>query len=230
MEPACWVTISMPRYMGVSCELESRPSTDGPIFDYLLGIGYLVGAQMKNLSVKQQLFLSNYLGDDPDMHGNATKSYMAAYGANARSAGPAGKRLLKNVHICTAIAAFQAELQEKMKITAESVLADSTRLRDIAFGDHPFIVQQTITKKDDDGNEYIEIVDVFLRRFQPQAVAKAIELMGKNCVVQAFIEKQEVSHVHYLEERLNERTKKVTAAAEARRLRLAGGTDVKATR
>jgi hypothetical protein len=33
------------------------------------------------------------------------------------------------------IAAFQAELQEQMEITAESVLQDSIRLRDIAFGD-----------------------------------------------------------------------------------------------
>ena len=181
---------------------------------------------MKGLTVKQQKFLSHYLGDDPALHGNATKSYMAAYGANARSAGTAAPRLLENVVIQSHIVAFQAELQEKMKITAESVLQDSSRLRDIAFGDIPHIMQQVIKKTDADGNEYLEVADIFVRKFNAQAAAKAIELMGKNCVVQAFLEKVDVSHTHILEERLNERTKKVTAAAEARKLRLAGGTDV----
>ena len=53
-----------------------------------------------------------------------------------------------------------------------------------------------------------------------QAVGKALELLGRNCVVGAFIERIDVSHTHRLVETLNERTKKVTAAAEARRLRL----------
>jgi hypothetical protein len=44
--------------------------------------------------------------------------------------------------------------------------------------------------------------------------------MGRNCVVQAFQESVEISHTHRLEELLNARTKKVAAAAKARRLRL----------
>ena len=177
------------------------------------------------LTIKQQRFLELYLGDDPDLHGNATKAYQAAYGCTTRAAGASGDRLLKNAVIAKEIDAFQQKLQEKMEITAESVLQDSVRLRDLAFGDTPFIVQEILKKKDPEGNEYVEVVDVFIRRFNPQAVGKAIELLARNCVVGAFVEKVEVSHVHILEERLNARTKLVTAAAEARKLRLAGGTD-----
>ena len=184
-----------------------------------------MGSIVKKLSVKQQAFLSHYLGDDPELHGNATKSYMAAYRASARSAGTAGERLLKNVVIMSQIAAFQAELQEKMKITAQSVLEDAVRFRDIAFGDVGAVEEKLVENKET-GEWYVQVYHV--RRFNPQAVGKAIELMGRNCVVQAFLDKVDVSHTHILEERLNERTKKVTAAAEARRLRLAGGTDVEA--
>ena len=182
---------------------------------------------MKELSVKQQKFLSYYLGDDQEMHGNATKSYMAAYHASARSAGVAGRRLLQNVVIKSQIAAFQAELQEKMKITAESVLKDAVRFRDIAFGDVGSVEEKLVEDKET-GEWHVQVFS--LRRFNAQAVGKAIELMGRNCVVQAFLERVDISHTHILEERLNERTKKVTAAAEARRLRLAGGTDVEGAR
>lgn len=196
--------------------------------DCLLVLSGLVGIVVKKLSIKQQKFLLNYLGDDQGLHGNATKSYMAAYGATAASAKTAGKRLLTNVHILSEIATFQSELKEKTKISAESLLVDSIRMRDIAFGDRSYTERHSLIRKDPDGVEYVEVVDVEVKRMNPQMLGKALELMGRNCVVQAFIEKIDVSHTHILEQTLNERTKKVTAAAEARRLRLAGGTDVAA--
>jgi phage terminase small subunit len=183
---------------------------------------------VKALSVKQQKFLSFYLGDDQECHGNATKSYMAAYGGAARSAKVSGKRLLTNANILSQIDAFKIEIQKKTKISAESLLVDSVRMRDIAFGDRSFNVQQILIKKDAKGDEYAEVVDVAVKRLNPQMLGKALELMGRNCVVQAFLEKIDVSHTHVLVDKLNERTKKVTAAAEARKLRLAGGTDVEA--
>ena len=179
------------------------------------------------LTVKQQRFLELYLGDDPDLHGNATRSYAKSYGCTTRSAAAAGERLLRNVEIQLQIAAFQAELQEKMKITAESVLADSVRFRDIAFGDVGSVEERLV---EDKATGEWSVQQFTVRRFNAGAVGKAIELMGKNCIVQAFLDKVDVSHTHILEERLNERTKKVTAAAAARKLRLAGGTDVAADR
>lgn len=181
----------------------------------------------KQLTVKQQSFLGYYLGAEPGLSGNATCSYRTAYGCTTRSAAVAGQRLLRNVDIQSHIAAFQAELQEKMKITAESVLADAVRLRDLAFGDVGAVEERLV---EDKATGEWSVQQFMVRRFNPQAVGKAIELMGRNCVVAAFIEKVDVSHTHLLEERLNARTKLVTAAAEARKLRTAGGTDVEAAR
>ena len=181
----------------------------------------------KQLTVKQQSFLGYYLGAEPGLSGNATSSYRAAYGCTTRSAAVAGQRLLRNVDIQSHIAAFQAELQEKMKITAESVLADAVRFRDIAFGDVGSVEERLVEDKETGA---LSVQQFVLRRFNPQAVGKAIELLGRNCIVQAFLEKVDVSHTHILEQTLNERTKKVTAAAEARKLRMAGGTDVEAAR
>ena len=179
------------------------------------------------LTIRQQRFLSHYLGAEPGLSGNATCSYRTAYGCTTRAAAVSGKRLLSNANICAAIAAFQAELQEKMKITAESVLADAVRFRDIAFGDVGSVEERLV---EDKATGEWSVQQFTVRRFNAGAVGKAIELMGKNCIVQAFLDKVDVSHTHILEERLNERTKKVTAAAAARKLRLAGGTDVAADR
>ena len=174
----------------------------------------------EKLTIKQQRFLELYLGAEPGLSGNATKAYQAAYGCTTRAAGASGDRLLKNAVIVKEIASFQQKLQEKMEITAESVLADAVRFRDIAFGGVGSVQEELVEDKET-GEWHIQAFSV--RRFNAQAVGKAIELMGRNCVVRAFQENIKVSHTHILEERLNERTKKVTAAAEARKLRLAGG-------
>ena len=110
-------------------------------------------------------------------------------------------------------------MQEKIDVTAETALRDAIRLRDIAFGDIPGTYERMV--KDPETGEQIKVI-VQLRQFNPQAVGKAIELIGRNRLVQAFQDSVEVSHTDRLEELLNERTKKVEAAAEAeaRRLRL----------
>ncbi len=51
-------------------------------------------------------------------------------------------------------------------------------------------------------------------------LGKALELIDRNYVVQAFLEKAEVSHVHYLEEVLNRRLKAMENAAAKRKLEL----------
>jgi phage terminase small subunit len=171
----------------------------------------------KRLTVRQQSFLGYYLGAEPGLSGNATKSYMAAYGCSERCAGASGPRLLENVRIKEAIAKHQERLQEKIDVTAETVLRDAIRFRDIAFGDIPGTYERMV--KDPESDEQIKVI-VQLRQFNPQAVGKAIELIGRNRLVQAFQDSVEISHTDRLVELLNERTKKVAAAAEARRLRL----------
>jgi phage terminase small subunit len=125
--------------------------------------------------------------------------------------------LLANVRIKEAIAKHQERVQEKINVTAETTLRDAIRFRDIAFGDIPGTYERMV--KDPETGEQIKVI-AQLRQFNPQAVGKAIELMGRNRLVQAFQDSVEVSHTHKLVEILNERTKKVKAAAEARKLRL----------
>lgn len=169
------------------------------------------------ITIKQQRFLELYLGAEPGLSGNATKSYMAAYSCSERCAGASGPRLLDNIRINEAIAKHQEHLQEKIDVTAETVLRDAIRLRDIAFGDIPGTDERIV--KDPETGEQIKVI-AQLRQFNPQAVGKAIELMGRNRLVQAFRDSVEINHTHRLEELLNARTKKVEAATEVRRLRL----------
>jgi phage terminase small subunit len=169
------------------------------------------------LTIKQQQFLELYLGAEPGRSGNSTKSYMSAYGCSEKCAGASGPRLLANVRIKEAIAKYQERLQEKIDVTAETVLRDAIRFRDIAFGDIPGTYERMV--EDPETGEQIKVI-AQLRQFNPQAVGKAIELMGRNRLVHAFQDSVEISHTDRLVELLNERTKKVAAAAEARRLRL----------
>jgi len=143
------------------------------------------------LTVKQQRFLEFYLGMGPELVGNATKSYMAAYGCSEKCAGASGPRLLENVRIKEAIAKHQERGQEKIDVTAETVLRDAIRFRDIAFGDLPGIYEHMV--KDSETGEHKRITDQ-LCQFNPQALGKALELIGRNRVVQAF--KENIEHTH----------------------------------
>ena len=73
--------------------------------------------------------------------------------------------------------------------------------------------------KDPETEEVRKVVEN-LSQFNPQALGKVLELIGRNRLVQAFQDSVEVSHTHHLEELLNERMKQVEAAAAARQLRL----------
>ncbi len=84
--------------------------------------------------------------------------------------------MLKNAVIVKEIASFQQKLQEKMEITAESVLADAVRFRDIAFGDVGSVEERLVEDKET-GEWHVQAFSV--RRFNAQAVGKAIEFISK---------------------------------------------------
>ena len=165
------------------------------------------------LTVKQQRFLEFYLGAEPELAGNATKSYMAVYGCSEKCAGASGPRLLENVRIKEAIAKHQERVQEKIDVTAETVLRDAIRFRDIAFGDLPGIYEHMV--KDSETGEHKRITDQ-LCQFNPQALGKALELIGRNRMVQAFRENVEHTHTHRLELALAAKQKQVESRAAAR--------------
>ncbi len=175
------------------------------------------------LTVKQQRFLEFYLGVEPELAGNATKSYMTAYGCSEKCAGASGPRLLENVRIKEAIAKHQERVQEKIDVTAETVLRDAIRFRDIAFGDEPGIYEKMV--KDSETGEHKRITDQ-LCQFNPQALGKALELIGRNRLVQVFRENIEHTHTHHLEQRLAKRAKEVEDAAARRNTTIEGKAEV----
>ena len=123
----------------------------------------------------------------------------------------------KNAKVKEYIANHQKKVAEKIDITAESVLRDAIRFRDIAFGVEPGIYEKMV--KDPETGEYRKVIDL-LRQFNPTALEKALELIGRNKSVQAFRETVEVSHTHRLEKALARKSKEVEQAALERKLAL----------
>ena len=72
---------------------------------------------------------------------------------------------------------------------------------------------------DSETGETKKVIEI-LRQFNPQALGKALELIGRNRLMQVFQDSDEVEHVHYLEEILNRRGKAVEDAAAKRELEL----------
>ncbi len=126
-----------------------------------------------------------------------------------------GARLLQNGKVKAAIRNHQEKLAEKIDITAETMLRDTIRFRDIAFGDLPAIHEQVV--KDPETGDYREVV-YLLRQFNPQALGKALELIGRHTQVQAFRDTVEHTHTHRLEQALARRSKEVEKAALERTL------------
>jgi phage terminase small subunit len=137
------------------------------------------------------------------------------YECNLKAAESGGARLLQNAKVKEYIANHQEKVAEKIDITAESVLRDAIRFRDIAFGDLPGIYERMV--KGPETGEYHKVIDR-LRQFNPTALGKALELIGRNKSVQAFRETVEVSHTHRLEQALARKSKEVEKAALERTL------------
>jgi len=167
----------------------------------------------RQITVKQQGFLRHYLGADPRLHGNATQCYLRVYECSLKAAESGGARLLQNAKVKAAIENHQEKIAEKIDITAETMLRDAIRFRDIAFRDLPAIYEQMV--KDPETGDHRKVV-YLLRQFNPQALGKALDLIGRHTQVQAFNVKVEHSHTHRLEQRLAKKAKEVEAAAVAR--------------
>ena len=76
----------------------------------------------RKLSIRQQLFVAEYLIDL-----NATKSAEIA-GYSAKTAASAGHRLLRNVEVSAAIAAEQAERFQRLRIAADGVISEIAKI------------------------------------------------------------------------------------------------------
>lgn len=160
----------------------------------------------RGLNPQQALFVKLYLGRDDRYHGNATRSYIRAFGIESeRSAQVSSSRLLKKPHVKAIIDEAKRKAIAQAEADARFVLEQSVHLYDVAMG-----------------NKAVE-VDVIMPSGETRAVekrdlnltvaGKALDLIGKHTSVQAFTEVVEHTHTHQLVERLNARTKMIEQRA-----------------
>lgn len=122
------------------------------------------------LTAKQQMFIKEYLIDL-----NATQAALRA-GYSAKTAYSIGEENLKKPEIAQAIQAEMDKRAEKTGLTAQKVLDDLEKLRDMCMGIIP--VTQTIMIRDSEGGTMP--TEVTQRVFEPSGAKGALELLGKH--------------------------------------------------
>jgi len=144
----------------------------------------------KNLTLKQQRFIDEYLIDL-----NATQAAIRA-GYSPRTARQIGDENLSKPVIAAAVAKAKQERSEATKIDAEWVLREAVALYERCIGEvrpalHPKSRRQL---RDSDGN--------LLFTFQAATAARVLELIGKHTEIAAFKDHLEISGGISLVERL----------------------------
>lgn len=168
-------------------------------------------ATMPNLNPRQHHWLRLYLGRDPELRGNATRCYAKAYGVeNEGVAQSGGTRLRRHPILSKLIEKAERDAIATAGIDAQFVLDQSLRLYDIATGDLP--TDHEIVDVDEGGRERRTLRQV--RQFDPKSAHQALRMIGDNKHVQAFQQNVEVSHTHYLEERLAAKSKVIEGRAQ----------------
>jgi phage terminase small subunit len=164
------------------------------------------------LNHKQRQFVKHYMGRNPDLHGNATRSYKAAYGiVDTQSAAVGGSRLLQNPLIKDLVEKARQRLDEQIVADASFVLRESKRLYDRAMGDEPIPGDTVIDVDPETGDERVTVSE--RREYDPATARAALQLIGQHKSVQAFTVNVEHSHTHRLEQRLASRAKIIEGKA-----------------
>jgi len=164
------------------------------------------------LSGRQRKFIKYYTGRNPDLHGNATRSYKAAYGlTDTRSASVCGSKLMKRPLVKALIAKAIARMDEETIVDAGFVLKQSKRLYDRAMGDEPVPGVPVIAIDPRTGDEVVTVPERY--DYDPATARQALQLMGQHKDVQAFTQTVEHNHTHMLEQRLAARSKVIEGRA-----------------
>jgi len=167
-----------------------------------------------NLNAQQRKFVSHYMGRNDKLHGNATRSYKAAYGlTDTRSAAVSASRLLQNPLIKALIRKATARLDEALVADAGFVLKQSKRLYHRAMGDEPVPGPVVIDRDPKTGEERVTATETI--EYDPATARQALQLIGQHKDVQAFTVTVEHSHTHRLEQRLAARSKQIEGQAGA---------------
>jgi len=173
----------------------------------------------EKLTVKQARFLEFYLGGEPELAGNATASYLKVYNCKRTAAAVSGKRLLGNAKIKKAITKHQERVQVKTTVDAAWVLERAVELFEQARGTAPMVHEKLVEKTDESGSIFFEKQRFELCNTNLSVANQILLTIGRNKSVGAFQDNVEVNHTDRLERILNERQKKVEAAAVVRQQR-----------
>ena len=170
--------------------------------------------QEKTISTKDRKLADLYRGGPEHLIGNAAACYRELHpkckDSTAETNGPG---VLRKAQVKQYLSEKAKILSQKTDMNAQNVLEESIRYLRIAFGDEPGVYEEFIKVEQDDGTHITRKESVELRRFNPVAVGKALDVIGKNVNVKAFQDSLEVKHVD-LESILNRRIKKIEAQAK----------------
>ena len=160
----------------------------------------------RRLNRKQLAFARHYLGNDPDLAGNATACYRAAYDTKAKpkTVNSMASTLMCNPLIRKLMETATRKAVEAVNWSAETVLAESVRLYDRCMGDADYPVEHSYLDKKT--GEIVTTINQE-RSYNPSGARAALELIGRNTGIQAFQENIEVSHSHHLVQALSRRAK-----------------------
>ena len=166
----------------------------------------------RRLNLKQLAFVRHYLGNDPDLGGNATASYRAAYDTQAKpkTIHSMASTLLRNPLIKARIEAATTKAVEAINWSAETVLAESVRLYDRCMGDADYPVEYTHLDKKT--GALVTTINQE-RSYNPNGARAALELIGRNAGIQAFQDNVEVKGSIQLVQALSRRAKVIEGRA-----------------
>ncbi len=131
------------------------------------------GKPVAKLNKRQLAFCAEYIVDL-----NATQAALRA-GYSKKTAYSQGQRLLKHAEVAQEIGKLKSRREKRTEINADWVLKASVALYNRCM--------EAEDVKDKDGNS------LGMAKFHAAGAAKALELVGKHCNVEAFKEKVELS-------------------------------------
>lgn len=163
---------------------------------------------MQKISTNNRQFIDLYVGGPDHLRGNATACYRELHAkASQRTCETASSRIMRKCEVQEYLSSKLDKISEETSINAQWVLDQAVELFKKCMGETAYP-----NKISSDGKE----VEEMMRSFNPSGAIRALELIGKNVLVNAFQNRLEISNQPDLEEILSRRQKFVEDRAKNR--------------
>lgn len=151
------------------------------------------------------------MGGPDDVRGNATACYRKLHPrSKQRTCESEGSKILRKPKVQEYINQRIEELKQNTNVTVEWVLQKSVEYFETCMAQREIPEKMTVPAGPD-GEE--KEITVMVTKFSPAAAGKALELIGKNILVQAYQEKVDVTGQVDLASIMQQRQKQVEAMA-----------------